>query len=321
MSILRARETFRPLVLAGALAGLVLTGFLASSPSSASAPSGGGGGGSMPSMSGQQYDPAAEYRKGIEALQASHYADAKKAFDHVLTAVPSDPNTHYLAGLASAGLGDLKGARGHYERAVRGDRELVGAHRELGITYAKTGERAKAQVELDGLKAMQLKCASACAKAAEIGSAVEALTAALANAPQARLETRPSLLFASSAAGDHAYLEAVGLINDGRYAEAIESLQAARATFGPHPDILTYLGFANRKLGRTEIAETYYRAALAAAPRHKAATEYYGELMVERGDKAGARKMLASLETACTFGCAEADELRRWIDAGHAPGR
>ena len=41
--------------------------------------------------------------------------------------------------------------------------------------------------------------------------------------------------------------------------------------------------------------------------------------MVERGDIAGARKMLAKLENQCRFGCAEADELRRWIIAGRAP--
>jgi hypothetical protein len=29
--------------------------------------------------------------------------------------------------------------------------------------------------------------------------------------------------------------------------------------------------------------------------------------------------MLAKLETICDFGCAEADELRRWIDAGRSP--
>ena len=40
---------------------------------------------------------------------------------------------------------------------------------------------------------------------------------------------------------------------------------SARATaFGAHPDILTYLGFANRKLGRFDVAEDYYRQALAA---------------------------------------------------------
>jgi Flp pilus assembly protein TadD len=143
----------------------------------------------------------------------------------------------------------------------------------------------------------------------------------MAGTPSARLETQPGLLFASAGGGDRAYLDAVSLINDHRYEAAIASLEAAKAAFGPHPDILTYLGFANRKLGRFEIAESYYKAALAASPGHRAASEYYGELMVERGDKAGARRMLASLETSCTFGCAEADELHRWIDAGHAPAQ
>lgn len=280
---------------------------------------GGGGGGMAPSMSGPQYDAAAEYRKGMEALQGEHYEDARKAFEHVLTVAPEDANTNFLAGLASAGLGNLKDARRFYEHAVRADHDLVQAHQELGITYAKMGDKAKAQGELDRLNQMQQKCGTTCAKAADIGKAIQALTAAMSGTPQARLETQPGLLFASAAGGDRAYFDAVGLINDHRYEAAIASLEKAKAAFGPHPDILTYLGFANRKLGRYEVAEHYYKAALAASPGHRAATEYYGELMVERGDKAGAEKMLASLETTCTFGCAEADELRRWIDAGHAP--
>src|SRR3954447_26991468 len=85
--------------------------FLAPAALLADAP--GGGGGSAPSASTPQYDAAAEYRKGIEALQANRYADAKKAFDHVLSVAPGDANSNYLAGLAAAGLGDLKGARAH----------------------------------------------------------------------------------------------------------------------------------------------------------------------------------------------------------------
>ena len=38
-----------------------------------------------------------------------------------------------------------------------------------------------------------------------------------------------------------------------------------------------------------------------------------------RGDQPGARQMLAKLEQTCTFGCVEAEDLRRWIDAGHEP--
>jgi len=280
--------------------------------------SGGSQGGSTPSMSTPDYDPAAEYRKGIEALQASRFQDAKKAFDKVLAVAPRDANSNYLAGLAAAGLNDLKGSRKYYERAVKADKELVGAVRELGVTYVKLGEKEKADGQLAALKAMQQKCAGTCANAAQIGRAVDALTAAIGAPPQARLETRPSLLFASAAGGDHAYLDAVGLINEGRYEAAIEALNAARASFGPHPDVLTYLGFANRKLRRYDEAEAYYRAALAAAPDHRGATEYYGELMAERGDLAGAEHMLARLEAGCDFGCAEADELRRWIEAARS---
>jgi tetratricopeptide (TPR) repeat protein len=299
---------------------LLAAALLAGASALVANPGGGGGGssGGTPSMTAPDFDPAAEYRKGIEALQAQRYLEAKKAFEHVLTVAPRDANTNFLAGMANAGLNDLKGSRKYYERAVKADKELVGAVRELGVTYAKLGEKEKAEAQLAALRAMQSKCAAACAKAAEIGRAVEALAAAIGTPPQARLETRPSLLFASAAAGDNFYLDAVGLINEGRYQAAIEALDSARATFGPHPDVLTYLGFANRKLRRYDAAESYYRAALAAAPGHRGATEYYGELMAERGDLEGAERMLAKLEIGCDFGCAEADELRRWIQAARS---
>ncbi len=277
---------------------------------------GGGGADSAPSMSAPQVDAAAEYRKGIEALQAKRYAEAKKAFARVLSVAPKEANTNYLAGLAHSGLGDLKGARKHYERAVKSDSSMVAARQELGVTYAKLGAQDKAQAELASLNAMAAKCGESCEKAADIKRAVAMVTAAMAQGPQARLATQPSLLFANAESGDRTYFDAVGLINERRYEDAIVKLQAAHAAFGQHPDILTYLGFANRKLGRYDVAESYYRQALKVAPDHKGATEYFGELMVERGDRAGAQKMLAKLERICTFGCAEADELRLWIETG-----
>jgi hypothetical protein len=41
--------------------------------------------------------------------------------------------------------------------------------------------------------------------------------------------------------------------------------------------------------------------------------------MVERGNLTGAKAMLAKLDRMCTFGCAEADELRQWIKEKRAP--
>ena len=278
-----------------------------------------GGGGSSPSASAPQYDVAQEYQKGVAALQAGNYKAAKTAFDHVLPSAPKDANTNYLAGLARAGLGDWKGARKLLEKAVNLDANLIAAQAELGVTYVKLGDRPKAEATLGALQGKAASCAGTCAQAADLKAAIDAVQAALGGAPQARIGSDRSLLFASAGTGDSAYLEAVSLINEKRYAEAIASLKIAQQAFGPHPDILTYLGFANRQLKRYDVAEGYYRAALAAAPGHKGATEYFGELMVERGDMAGARMMLARLDASCHFGCAEAEELRGWIAAGRSP--
>lgn len=272
-----------------------------------------------PSSSAPTFDAAEEYRRGIEALKANKFDDAKKSFDKVLGVAPTDANVNFLAGMARAGLNDLKGAAKNYERAVHADGKLIPAHEQLAITYLKLGSRDKAQAELTKLQKLDESCAGTCKDSQSIKDAVTAVQTALAAPPQASLQTTPPLLFASSDAGDHAYLEAVGLINEHRYAQAIDSLERARASFGAHPDILTYLGFANRKLHHYDVAEHYYRAALAAEPRHRGATEYYGELLVERGNISGAKAMLAKLDGMCTFGCAEADELRQWIAARHDP--
>jgi tetratricopeptide (TPR) repeat protein len=274
---------------------------------------------SPPSMSAPSFDAASEYRAGVDALKANRFAEARKSFDKVLDVAPTDANVNFLAGMADAGLNDLKSAAKHYERAVRSNGKLVIAQRELGVTYAKLGNREKAQAALDKLQKLDAACAGTCEDAQKLKEAIAAVQAAMTSPPQASLETDPPLLFASAAAGDHAYLDAVSLIHEGRYEQAIVSLQRARASFGAHPDILTYLGFANRKLHRYDVAESYYRAALAAAPEHKGATEYFGELMVERGNLEGARAILARLDNICTFGCAEADELRQWIREKHAP--
>jgi tetratricopeptide (TPR) repeat protein len=281
---------------------------------------GSGGSGAMPSESAPQYDPAVEYRNGIAALQEQRWKDAERAFGRVLAAAPRDANTNLLMGLARIGKGDLKGARAPLERAVKSDPELVAAHIKLGVVQAKLGDAAKAQVQLDWLTARSATCAGTCSEAAAIEQGLTELKAAIAAGAQARLE-RPDLrAFASAGDGDQAYLAAVSLLNDHRYEAAIAGLREAQSRFGPHPDVLTYLGFANRKLGRYDLAEGYYKVALRIAPNHLGALEYYGELMLERGDLAGARKMQARLDSICTFGCAQSDELRRWIERGSSRG-
>src|SRR5947209_2173752 len=99
--------------------------------------SGASGAAVSPSTNVPQFDTADAYRKGIDALKSQQFSDAKKDFAQVLGQTPSDANTNFLAGMADAGLNDLKGAAKHYEKAVRADSSLVPAQQELGVTYAK----------------------------------------------------------------------------------------------------------------------------------------------------------------------------------------
>jgi Tfp pilus assembly protein PilF len=279
---------------------------------------GGGGGGGMPSMEAPAYDPVVEYQNGVTALKGGDYRAAERDFDHVLDVAPKNVDALFLMGLARSGKGDLKGAERSYEKALKFDPQQIPARRELAVTWAKLGQADKAKTELATLQARSDACAGTCADAADLKAAIDAVGAALSPA-DAAAKAPASLLFTDPAGGDRAYVQAVRLINAGHYDDALVALRGAQAAFGPHPDVLTYIGYANRKLGRYDIAETYYRQALAIAPNHRGATEYYGELMVERGDLAGARRMLTKLDTLCSFGCAEAEDLRRWIDKGAPP--
>ncbi|MDB5429082.1 MAG: hypothetical protein JWP35_198 [Caulobacter sp.] len=307
-------------VLAAALA----AGAMAAASGMALASGGGGGGMSeMPSASGPAYDPVAEYQKGVAALRASDFKSAEKAFGHVLEVNPKDANTLFLMGVSKAGKGDLKGAQKYYDKAAKSDPTLIAAHRELAITDAKLAQPDKAKAERDLLQAQSDKCATTCAQTADLKAALAAVDAAIAappaaDKPSAALTPPASMLF-DPQDGDRAYVQAVSLINQGRYDEAMVSLRAAQAVFGPHPDVLTYLGYTSRKLGHYDQAEGYYQAALTIAPEHRGATEYYGELKVARGDLPGARKLLARLDDLCPYGCAEANTLRRWVDAGGQP--
>ena len=275
----------------------------------------GGSSGDMPSASAPSYDPAAEYMKGVAALNAQNYKDAERALSRVVEAAPKNAEAWRLLGMANAGQNDLKGARRAYDKAVKLEPDNIQGHQGLGMALGGLKD-AKAQEQLDWLKARTDACGT-CADAGALKTASDAVQGAMGAAPAAALSA--PMILAGPKAGDGAYLQAVSLINEHRYDEALTALDHARQAFGPHPDVLTYQGYVWRKKGQFDRAEGYYRQALAVAPTHKGATEYYGELKVERGDLAGAKAMLARLDQTCAFGCAEAEELRRWIEVGGDP--
>lgn len=306
-----------------ALIGAVALSCLAGGALASGGGGGGGGGGDMGS-SGPQYDPVAEYQKGVAALQASKWKEAERAFQHVTQAAPKAPEGWFLLGFSRAGQGDFKGARKAYEKAAKLKPEDIDTRRELALTFVKLGETEKANAELTTLKTRDAACAGKCPDSAALKTAIGNVEAALAAAAPAAAPTpaptgMSSLLFGDPASGDRAYVTAVSLINEHRWPEALAALDEAGRAVGPHPDIFTYRGYVLRRMGQLDAAETWYKAALAIAPDHRGATEYYGELKVLRGDLAGAKVMLSRLEKTCLYGCPEEQELRRWIEAGGQP--
>jgi tetratricopeptide (TPR) repeat protein len=284
-------------------------------------PSGGGAGGMTGMPDQPEYDPAVEYQKGTSDLQAGRYKDAATDFQHVVESTPRAAGAWLYLGMSKSGAGDEKGAEKAYEKSVKLDDTSVQAHRQLALSLIKLKQTDKANAELAVLKAKAASCADTCSDAADLKSAIDAVTAAMGppTTPSAANEVASHLSLATPQAGNGAYVRAVSLINEHRWDDALASLDSAETAIGPHPDILTYKGYVWRHKGDWAKAESYYHQALAIDPNHRGATEYYGELKVLEGDMAGAKALLARLDTACTFGCAEAEELRRWIDHGGDP--
>ena len=292
-----------------AAAGLMTLGL----PGVALASGGGGGFGNAPS-SRPTVDVAQVYREGIEYYQAGDFKAAEKAMRTVTREARSNAQGHYMLGLARMAQDKWKPASSAFKKAVRYDKENHDARAQLGMAYIQQGKTEKATEQMAELDERLATCADACD--AKLTAAANKLRTAMnpeaANDEVAALY-RPVPVNYTVADGDADYLDAVRLINIGDYDTAISQLSESQTAFGPHPDILTYIGFANRKAGNYDQAISFYSAALELQPDHVGANEYLGEYYVELGDMDAAYKQLAKLENICNFGCAETDELRSWI--------
>jgi tetratricopeptide (TPR) repeat protein len=306
---------------------------------------GSGGGAGLPSSSGPRIDPAKAYQDGVAALQAKDYKTAEKNFGDVLSVAPKNAEANYYMALAKSGLEKPKQAVRYLERAIKERPNFVEAREKLALVSIDLGEPDEARAQLAAIEGLKVECAADGACDDPFKARVDVAIARIAEALKPKIDETPegmvsgaeeaapleepapevpeggpessgghqSLFFTPSSDGAILYVAAVRLINEARYDDAIASLIAAQGAVGPHPDILSYLGFAHRKLGRIDDAKSWYAQALAINPDHLGANEYLGELYLEIGDLAAARRQLATLDRLCAFGCAEREDLARMI--------
>ena len=95
------------------------------------------------------------------------------------------------------------------------------------------------------------------------------------------------------------------------YNEALKYLYKANKENPADPDILNYLGFANRKVDNFKDAEIYYLMGLEIDPKHAGINEYLGELYVitKRHNLA-----IERLEVLSDCNCKEYQELKDVIE-------
>ena len=95
------------------------------------------------------------------------------------------------------------------------------------------------------------------------------------------------------------------------YLKALVKLEKAYAKDKKNPDILNYLGYALRKTGNLDRAETFYLEGLKLDASHLGINEYLGELYVQTGRIELAKERLQVLN-GCK--CEEYDELKELIE-------
>ena len=105
------------------------------------------------------------------------------------------------------------------------------------------------------------------------------------------------------------------LIEKGEVKAALTELNAE--ALPADADWHNLMGFAYRKQKPPDLSrsEFHYQEALKIKPDHRGALEYYGELMLMKGNLAGAETMLKRLDAACFFGCEEFRDLKKQIEA------
>ncbi len=113
------------------------------------------------------------------------------------------------------------------------------------------------------------------------------------------------------------YYAGYWLARTGQYAQALDFLTKAKVQ---DERVLTYIGFATRKLGDVDRAMEFYDKALAINPNYTVARAYLGEAFLGQGNIAKARAQLSEIAVRCGTTCADHVELQDAIAKADVKG-
>lgn len=125
----------------------------------------------------------------------------------------------------------------------------------------------------------------------------------------------------SAAPRDPQYEQALRLIKQERFAQAIPLLEQVVGRNSSDADAYNLLGFSSRKLGMLDKALTYYDQALRIDPKHRGAHEYRGEAYLQLGQLDKAKEELAFLDRDCWLPCEEFSDLKAAVARYEAQAR
>jgi tetratricopeptide (TPR) repeat protein len=114
------------------------------------------------------------------------------------------------------------------------------------------------------------------------------------------------------------YRDALKAMQAGEYGRAVKLLETVVAKEPRNADAWNNLGYSERQQNHFDKSLAAYRMALAINPDHRGANEYLGELYLQTGDLAQARRQLEKLKSLCPRGCEEADDLNEAVRAYQA---
>ena len=117
---------------------------------------------------------------------------------------------------------------------------------------------------------------------------------------------------------NEAFYAGYWLAKTGHYEDALRYLKQASAQ---DERVLTYIGFATRKLGDVDGALPFYGKALALNPNYAVARAYLGDAYLSKGEPAKAKSELSEIERRCGRSCAEYAELAQHIDTFEAQAK